>query len=381
MQNKLNCAFCKNKLQRSELKLGKYQPLNMTSKEKKMKLAISVCPKCGLTQLQKSFTDAKNFPPEYSFRSGQTNMLNHSFTQLAARIEEKFPLGGRILDIGCNDLTLLRKFSSKWKKFGIDPLTIYSKYIDIEIKNGFYPETNFENTQFDVIVMTNTLAHISKPFETLEIVWTQLKQDGLLAIEVVDIDEMALLGEFDKFTHEHRLYLSQESIKNFLLSKGFDVLSLEKIKNHGGSLRILANKRNPLEIRQIEDPILAKNRLKSIDKKRKQTLKEWKKLIRKFDINTENLIGLGYTNRGVILLTNLRISPRFIVDKDSSKAIGRKVNNFTQVISDTEFMKIQSKDSLCIILAWHIQDEIMSNYKKMGYKGKFILIIPTIKIV
>ena len=381
MRTKLNCAFCKSKLRSSALKLGKYQPLNITSKEKKLRLAISICPKCGLTQLQRSFTEAKNFPPEYSFRSGQTKMLDHSFTQLAAKIEEKFPMGGRILDIGCNDATLLKKFSSKWKKYGIDPVAIDPNSLDIEIKNGFYPATNFDNEQFDVIVMTNTLAHLSRPFETLENVWTQLKQDGLLVIEVVNIDEMALLGEFDKFTHEHKLYLSQESAKNILLSKGFNIINLEKIQNHGGSLRILAMKQNSIEVRQIDDLTLAKNRLKVINNKRKQTLKEWKKLCRKLDINKANLIGLGYTNRGAILLRNLRISPRFIVDKDGSKAIGRKINKNTQVISDTEFMKNQNEDSLCIILAWHVQDEIISNYRKKGFRGRFILIIPSIKIV
>jgi hypothetical protein len=103
---------------------------------------------------------------------------------------------------------------------------------------------------------------------------------------------------------------------------------------------------------------------------------ETQQIILENQIVLNDCVGLGATNRGAVLLSNLGIVLNTIVDRDESVRIGRKFNQ-AEVVSDSQFLAGHQSNTTCIILAWHVAEEIMTNMKLRGYLGNFLVLLPT----
>src|SRR3954463_4114365 len=79
---------------------------------------------CGLVQLAHDYRGEDMYGPGYGYRSSVTEtMVRHLSGKTAALTELVKPRAGdAVLDIGCNDGTLLRSYRNPaLKRFGIDP--------------------------------------------------------------------------------------------------------------------------------------------------------------------------------------------------------------------------------------------------------------------
>ena len=141
------CQLCNSNLI-NFLDLGK-QPLcddlkNKPNTNKFYKLQIKFCKNC-LTAFQKYNINKKIlFPMEYHYRSANTNDVLEGMKDLVFKVSKLKNLKNKkILDIGCNDGSLLDLFKRKGcKTFGVEPTGaykqakkkghyIFNKYIDI----------------------------------------------------------------------------------------------------------------------------------------------------------------------------------------------------------------------------------------------------------
>ncbi len=95
---------------------------------------------CGLLQMEHTV------PPEvlysaYWYRSGTNNTMRQHLKGIA---EEAASLVGKVaacvLDIGCNDGTLLTYYPTGFQKFGIDPSDVALEILDgLQIVQGIFP--------------------------------------------------------------------------------------------------------------------------------------------------------------------------------------------------------------------------------------------------
>ena len=97
--------------------------------KKKIPLELLLCKNCSLVQT--SYTVNKSLLyRNYWYSSGiNTTMKNH-LKDLAQEVEKLFLKNFskiNVLDIGCNDGTLLNYFDKKFQKYGIDPSQIVKK--------------------------------------------------------------------------------------------------------------------------------------------------------------------------------------------------------------------------------------------------------------
>lgn len=371
------CAFCAGELPVPILELGEFPPLNKINATEPKPLHVTVCGQCGLTQLNSSFSQHENFPDEYPFRTAGTKMLIQNLEELKNEIIDLVGIPESILDIGCNDGTFLSMFNEYGiELFGIDPAKINVIDQPLNIIKGFFTEDYDLSQKFDVVVLTNTFAHLANPKESLHKIWDILELDGVLVIEVVDLDTMSELREFDKFTHEHRMYLNVESVTKFLIGTGFQPFLTKKIPTHGGSIRMYSRKMDSPRTGHLEDPKIATERLLKFSNQINEMREETQQIILANQIVLKDCVGLGATNRGAIMLSNLGIILNTIVDRDESVRIGRKFNQ-ADVISDTQFLADHQSNTTCVILAWHVAEEIMVNMKLRGYSGNFLILLPT----
>lgn len=96
------------------------------------------------------------------------------------------------------------------------------------------------NAHFDLIVINHVLEHVKKPVEFLRDVAQLLAPEGRLYIDVPSVAEYTGLHDFHV---AHLYHFGEESLRNLLLSAGYDVHVLEKHSPvmHPRSLRTLCS--------------------------------------------------------------------------------------------------------------------------------------------
>ena len=110
---------------------------------KKIPLQLLLCTNCLLVQLR--HTTSKNILyRNYWYESGiNSTMRNHlkNLAREASKMINKKNTKVQVLDVGCNDGTLLNFYNKNFKKFGIDPSQIINKIKNkrINIVNDFFP--------------------------------------------------------------------------------------------------------------------------------------------------------------------------------------------------------------------------------------------------
>ncbi len=138
----------------------------------------------------------------------------------------KIPATGKLLDIGCGNGALLRRFGEKypeWMLFGIELNDKYQR----EVETIPHVRTMYVNSQPDVIketfnciTMIHVLEHIIHPGKYLEKILTLLAHDGILIIEVPNFEK----NPYDLLIADHCTHFGNAALQSLLLRSGFEVI-------------------------------------------------------------------------------------------------------------------------------------------------------------
>ena len=103
----------------------------------------------------------------------------------------------------------------------------------------------------------------------------------------------------------------------------------------------------------------------------------------KLKLKKKKIIGVGCPGRSITLLAYCNITNQ-LIDYVAEQSSSLKLNMFTPTthikIIDEKNM-IKNQPDYALILSWHYGKSVIQNLKKKGYKGKFIIPLPTPKIV
>ncbi len=152
--------------------------------------------------------------------------------------EQSLKRRGKILDIGCGVGYFLDAAKSQgWNVYGIEPSKEAKRICQ---KNGIkiidYSDLNKYSGFFDVITLFHVFEHIENPKEYLINVSKLLKKNGLIMMEVPNINSFNARYQKNKWWYVqdmHLFYFSPRSIKKYLASSGFAKI---KVKPKGGFL-------------------------------------------------------------------------------------------------------------------------------------------------
>ena len=392
------CQICNSKLF-SFLNLGK-QPLcdDLSIKPEDSifyKLEIKFCKIC-LTAYQKYNIEKKTlFPKKYHYRSANTNDVLLGMKDLVKNVGIiKGNLKNKIvLDVGCNDGSLLDIFKKKGcKTYGIEPTnafkdakgkghTIYNQYFDI--KSSLYLKKNMKDV--DIITFTNVFAHIEDFKDLIQSLKNLITKNTLIVIENHYFGEVIKKNQFDTFYHEHPRTYSLSSFNKISKLLGIKILNYNFVKRYNGNLRVFlgssTKKRNTLRFKK--DLNKEKKMIKDIKTFQKK-VNNWKikkknyliKLTKKFG----PLPAKAFPGRASILIHLLQLNNKIIsaiYEKDFSLKVNKYVPGTNiKILKEKYFTKKERDKGSIINLAWHISSEIKFYLKnKMKYKGKIIDII------
>jgi len=393
-------CICKNKL-KQKINFGHLPLINNYKTKKnliKYPVVISQCEKCFLIQLKYSVSDKLLFSKHYSYLSGNSREKIYNFESILAKIKKlSKKINPRILDVGSNDGSFLEIVKKKYPKvLGVEPTNTARNAIKKGI-NTIKKSLNFKlakkilnkYSKFDFIIASNFFAQTNNLKEILKSIKLILDKKGLLIVEVQYLYELLLQKGFDSFHHEHVAYYTLSSITKLLEKYNLYVFDAEKLKVHGGMLRVYISL-NKKPITKKMKKILASendrniiNKIKNLNLFRIKFSNKLNKFFYNLKKKGKKIYGMGAAPRACVMLNSANLTKNEIdLVGEVSKSL--KCNKYvpgTNIMVRNEKKIIKDKPDYVVILAWHLKRRIINLLSKKGYKGNFIIPLPILKVI
>jgi len=377
---KFDCRCCGKKDLKRVVSLG-LQPLANNLKTKKKQeidtypLEMNYCPNCHNCQLSVA-VDPKKMFSNYLYTSSTSKTFRDHFVNAAKKYVEEFNLNPKksyILDIGSNDGIALKPFKKlNFKKIlGIEPaknLANLANKNKIKTFNGFLTKKNLKKIKknADLILASNVFAHSDDLKEMAECMISLLSKKGTIIIEVQYLMNTLQDLTFDNIYHEHYNYWSLTSLINFFKKFNVKIFRAEKIKTHGGSLRIYIQKKKNIKVDKSVNKILKEEKIygiKNYNTYQKFGKKVYKirdnviKNINKLKKDGNKIIGYGAPAKATTALNFFGISNEIdCIIEDNKLKQGKIIPGVNIPIISKKNIK-KKPDSL-IVLAWNFFNEI-----------------------
>ena len=195
--------------------------------------------------------------------------------------------------------------------------------------------------------------------------------------------------QYDTIYHEHLRYYSLQSLNYLFKKHKFEIIDTKEIPTHGGSIRVYAARKGKFKVSKNVKTQLKKEKKylnkKSFNQFKKNVVNSKIKLfnlINKIKNSNKKIFGVGAPSRASTLINYLGLDQDIIdcvLEINGSYKIGNYIPGTKIPILNENILKKQKPDYL-ILFSWHIKNELKKNLKKKGYKGKFIIPLPSPKI-
>ena len=404
---RMYCFICKNKHLFKFLDLGDQPPSDaflrkedLERPEAKYPLSLYFCEECTLVQIG-FVVDPKILFRDYVYTTGMNNSLRANFKALVETLVSRYALtkSDFVIDIGSNDGTLLANYTPHGVNvLGIDPSSASTLAKD----KGIPTEVDFFNERTalrverkygkaKVITATNVFAHVNDLDSFMRGITAVLREDGVFVSESGYLLDMVLTLGYDAIYHEHLRYYSLRPLKALFERFGMEVFDVERIQSHSGSIRVYAAFNGVHPTKASVGELLALEEKKGFYAR--QTFIEFARrvyahrdaltvLLADVKKSGKRIVGIGAPAKGNTLLNFCGIIPETVNCILEKSAL--KIGLFTPgmhipVVGEERLFAEQPEYAL--ILAWNIAPELMSKLRQKGFKGKFIIPFPRVKIV
>ncbi len=221
-------------------------------------LDLVLCSRCRLLQLKHSVPGDAMYQ-NYWYRSGTNQTMKNALADIASRAEKLMHLreGDSVLDIGCNDGTLLASYATPGLfKIGFDPaenLAVYSRKVADKVKVGFFDGAAFlqdpdlQSRRPKVVTSIAMFYDLEEPRKFVSSIKEVMHPDGLWIIQMSYLPLMLEQNDFGNICHEHLEYYSLQALEYLLALDDFEVVDAELNDVNGGSFRIYIRDRGSNE--------------------------------------------------------------------------------------------------------------------------------------
>jgi SAM-dependent methyltransferase len=390
-------------LQGSFVKPGKEIPPT-----RKIKMSLVRCDPtkderaCGLLQMEHSV------PPDilysaYWYRSGTNNTMREHLRGIA--FDSMGIIGqshGSILDIGCNDGTLLSYFPDTFEKYGVDPSDVANDIKGhVKVVQDIFPSeeliTLLNGRKLDIITSIAMFYDLEDPIIFTKEIKNVLAPEGVWIFEMSYMPTMLKMTSYDTICHEHLEYYSLAVIEYILKHAGMKIFNVSLNAINGGSIRCYATHTNSFSYKKDEF-------IKNIQAMRQQefdleldTDKPYKHFQDRINVHREELITLlkklkkegkkihiyGASTKGNTILQWCGIDNRVIdvaAERNPDKYGAFTLGTDIPIVSEAD-SRAMSPDYY-LVLPWHFKDEFVEREREMLNNGVgFIFPLPTIEII
>ena len=357
---------------------------------------------CGLLQMPYSV------PPEilysvYWYRSG-TNQTMHNHLKGVAEEASTFvnKVNARVLDIGCNDGTLLKYYPKEYIKFGIDPSDLVLEVSgDIKVIQDFFPSEyllkEMKGTQFDIITSIAMFYDLEDPIHFVKKLKDILSKEGIWIFEMSYMPSMLKLNSYDTICHEHFEYYSLAVIEYILRKMEMKLLKAELNNINGGSIRCYATHIGNFKFdhKELFENIAALRReefdleldtdkpYRHFQERIEAHKKELTTLLKNLKQQGKKIHIYGASTKGNTILQWCEIDNTiidFAAERNPDKWGAKTIGTHIPIISEKESRKM--KPDYYLVLPWHFKEEFVKREEDILREGtSMIFPLPTIEII
>lgn len=361
------------------------------------------CPDSGLLQMKQSYDLGEMYGDNYGYRSGLNMSMVRHLTQKINFLEKMIKPADKdiVVDIGSNDATSLKAYTSKCRKVGIDPTgKKFKEYYtgDIVLLSNFFSAdifiSAFPKGKAKIITSIAMFYDLEDPKRFVRDIELVLADDGVWHFEQSYMPSMLRTNSYDTICHEHLEFYSFKVVKNILESCGLRVLDVQMNAINGGSFAVtackkIANYKSNMPIinwllKQEDDMGLDTPKpYRDFEERVFRHRKNLTELIEALVYDGKKIIGYGASTKGNVLLQFCNLNRKHVsciaevnTDKFGCYTPGTNI----PIISEKEARAMQP--DYFFVLPWHFKHNILEREKEfIANGGKFIFPLPEIEIV
>jgi SAM-dependent methyltransferase len=365
-------------------------------------LDVAFCGRCALVQLTVSLPPEALFS-EYLYFSSYSDTVVENAVQLVRRMIQTRGLGpdSLAIEVASNDGYLLQHYvRGGVPVLGIDPAT---NIVPVAQAHGvptlpaFFgsdlaEELRSAGRRADVLHANNVLAHVPDLNGMVRGIARVLADDGVAVIETPYVRDLVEGLEFDTIYHEHVFFYSLTSLDAVFRRCGLQIVDVERISLHGGSLRVFAALEGAAATSSAVDDLLeAESRAgvgsvgyyRGFAGRVESLCADLRGLLTALKSRGHQIGGYGAAAKGAVLLNALDLPEgtlEFVADRSPHKQGRYMPGVHVPVVSPDRLLELMPDHLL--LLAWNFADEIMdqqAEYRRRG--GRFIIPVPVPRII
>ena len=257
MKTRTSCRVCRGSLD-PILSLGDQYVSTFLFPEQpdgpKAPLELVLCQQCRLLQLRHTVPGDRMYQ-NYWYRSGTNQTMRDALSDISrtavqlVRLEE----GDSVLDIGCNDGTLLGSYAVPGLyKIGFDPaqnLAAFSRKVANKVLIGFFNADGFladpdlQNLRPKVVTSIAMFYDLEDPNKFVSDVKRIMHDEGVWIVQMSYLPLMLQQNDFGNICHEHLEYYSLQSLEYLLHLHDFAIVDVQMNDVNGGSIRAFIRNR------------------------------------------------------------------------------------------------------------------------------------------
>jgi SAM-dependent methyltransferase len=365
-------------------------------------LAMTVCRDCWEVQISE-------FPPpevlfnDHPYITGLNAPVVKHFRALARHVIDKLGLkrNDLVLDVGCNDGTLLKEFASHGMRvLGVDPsdqpgrlareqgVTVFKQFWNRDTGKslrqlGVSPE---------VITATAVFYHVPDLHDFVAGLCEAMNEKTFFVVQGVNLKDLIERNEFDHFYHEHSCIHSLSPLKRLFAMHGLRIQDVEFSPIHGGSfiLYVCREDNATPTTPAVADAVAAEeaaglNRLDTylaFADRIAANMKKLKDTLRRLKVQGKTIYALGAPVKGSTLLNYAGIGPDLVdvATELNPLKIGRVMPGVHIPVVDER--TLAKAPDYYLILAWNFADYFVEKYDAfLQAGGRFIVPVPDVRIV
>lgn len=357
---------------------------------------------CGLLQMEHTV------PPEilysaYWYRSGTNNTMRQHLRGIAEEAAAIFNKpAARVLDIGCNDGTLLGCYPDNFEKYGIDPSDVAQEIKgDITVVQDIFPsdelKSRLQGKQLDIITSIAMFYDLEDPIAFTKEIKKVLSPEGIWIFEMSYMPTMLKMTSYDTICHEHLEYYSLAVIEYILKQAGMKIFNVALNAINGGSIRCYGTHMDNFLYKRDEfvhnikalhqeefDMELDTNKpYKNFQDRVNVHKEELGSLLKKLKKEGKHIHIYGASTKGNTILQWCGIDYRIIdvaAERNPDKYGARTLGTDIPIVSEAESRAMNP--DYYLVLPWHFKEEFIERERETLNKGiGLIFPLPTIEIV
>ena len=414
---KATCRVCEGSLE-PVFSLGEQYVSNFLSPQDRdgtrAPLDLALCERCKLLQLRHT-VPAETMYQNYWYRSGTNQTMKNALADIARTAERLIHLqaGDCVLDVGCNDGTLLASYETQGIfKIGFDPaenLAVFSRKVADKVIIGFFKseifgrEVDLTNRQPKIVTSIAMFYDLPDPNSFVADIKKVMHSDGLWIIQMSLLSLMLRQRDFGNICHEHLEYYSFQSLEYLLNLHDFEIVDVELNDVNGGSVRAYVRNRGA-DIASFGDPSYRRQASERLEILRRQESElnldtastycefgTWIERIRN-DVRSfideqvhsgKKVFVYGASTKGNTMLQYFDLDHRVITaaaernpDKWGKVTVGTRI----PIISEEEARS--AKPDYFLVLPWHFIEEFCTREKAyLLAGGRFIVPNPHFSLI